>query len=311
MNQISPATLVLTPEAVSQMLRIVAPEGPIRVHGFAKGVKTWPKDNPKYCFGLLTLNEAFLDFKVPVTAAPKEGDAVVLDGVLEIRPANPSRDAGFPTHKVQLNGSVVAGWTPTVAAVAPVELQSRFTRLPLAAFLENNDISSLVILASATARGDIVSVLNKEKIVGEPQFVDARFDDAQAFLKQLRDRGVSGKAIALARGGGPGQDVVGDCREIISELISTGLPFYSAIGHARDVSLIDRYADQPYSTPSELAAAISSAVRTAARWRHLQREVKELNEKAAASSGRRVSIAQLSIAIAVAALAFWLLGRFG
>lgn len=62
--------LALTPEALGNVIRLAAPEGPITVKGTAKEVKVWtrPGDTePTKIYGRLVLGDASIRFELPAT----------------------------------------------------------------------------------------------------------------------------------------------------------------------------------------------------------------------------------------------------
>lgn len=99
--------------------------------------------------------------------------------------------------------------------------------------------------------------------VGEAGVWRTSLDNGEAFLQALNEVAANPevRGIAIARGGGGGLEAIGSSAEIVRQLINLGLPFYVAIGHSRDLFLIDKYADQIFHTPSALGAGIADALR--------------------------------------------------
>lgn len=81
------------------------------------------------------------------------------------------------------------------------------------------------------------------------------------------------QGLALARGGGLGPDVIGSSRKVVAALTAKGLPIYAALGHAVNIELLDRYADQVFHSPTALASAMHRSIQAASRRTWQAREV--------------------------------------
>lgn len=282
------ATAPLTPDAIVDTIRLTAPEGILRVQGIAENVsKPWSSSNGgrPMVFGELALGTAVLSFQVPDEAAPNEGEAVVIEGHLRFRPASRG-DTRRGNWKVVLVGQVVGTWTPR-ARPAPIALPVRGEATPLEVFLERDGIERLLVLTTDTGQTDINGELAAARVDARPQYLKANFGDAAAFVqllaKALPNPGIS--AIAVARGGGIGLDVIGGSREVVAALIETRLPFYTALGHNLDVSLLDRYAHQVFHAPTALGSAIGRMIVDRSRRLGREREAKKLVDLAYTQEG--------------------------
>lgn len=270
----------ITPDLLADLLKIEAPAGPLLVQGIAREVRPWQRGERAYVFGRLALGSASVVFRTSPEFAPQENEAVILKGILRIDLLDRSSRQGEDwraTHRVMLIGNVVGTWKPR-AAVEPVRpLPVRDEHLSLESLLFDHGLSGLAILVSGTAKADITRMLTDSGVSERPRFIEANFGDASEFMRALR--GLRGQrevvALAVARGGGTGQELIGGSREIIAELIEQKRPFYVALGHATDVALIDKYADQSFHAPSGLAAAIARAISAAKRRRWQERELSE------------------------------------
>ncbi len=268
----------LTPEMLSEMLKVEAPSGPVLVQGVARELRHWGKGSIAYVFGRLALGRASIGFRTHPECAPSEGQAVMMNGVLQIQPGTKSEEDWRATHVVMLIGSVVGTWDPREDSEPVLKLPVRDERVPLAEFLSENRAENLLVLTTGTARADITRVLSDAGVTERPVFMEANFGSAAEFLGTIRQLGsqrdIAG--IAVARGGGGGQDLIGGSREIISALIELDVPFYAAFGHATDVALIDMYADQAFHAPSGLGGEIARSVKEKIR---RQIQDREYNEK--------------------------------
>lgn len=78
-------------------------------------------------------------------------------------------------------------------------------------------------------------------------------------LEVCRDPAI--KVLVVTRGGGGGLAAIGDSHEVAAALLSSGRVFYTALGHDKDVLLLDKYADQAFATPSALGQSLAEAKR--------------------------------------------------
>jgi len=257
----------LTPEVLTDLIRLSAPDGVIAVKGFAKEVKE-PRVYGDHAtvYGELTLGAALVSFAVPAECAPQENQAVIIEGHLRFKLANRSGNNVWRGNwQVTLVGHVVGEWKPVAMPPRVIPLPERGERIPLSMFILNHGVEALAVLTSHNGQRDLAQSVSSGKCEQQPQFVKANFADPDAFLQALNaistDGGVRG--LAVIRGGGAGLDVIAGSREVVAALLKKGLPFYTALGHDTDVSLADRSADQVFHTPSELGAAIARAAHEA------------------------------------------------
>jgi exodeoxyribonuclease VII large subunit len=271
----------LTPDALEAMIRIAAPTGPVLVQGIANSVRPWPKDSPLWVYGQLELGGAAIAFKSSIETAPRKGEAVVMCGKLMVESIRPEQRTGRGTHSVLLIGGVVGQWTPRNDQAPLPELPDRIERVPLADTIHTHGVSSIAVLATGTAWTDIVNQLAEERIAARPRLIKANFGSASgllADLRKLKDRDDL-KAVAITRGGGQGQDAIGGSHEIIAFLHGLGVPFYSALGHAKDLFLLDKYADQCFTTPTALGATIARSVRAIQSGKDQDRKLENVEQE--------------------------------
>ncbi|OBX33914.1 exodeoxyribonuclease VII large subunit [Halomonas elongata] len=271
----------ITPDNLVDLLKFERPTDPISIQGIAQNVTPWTNGRASYVYGRLVLGVASVGFRTLPEFAPQEGEAVTIEGTLYIAPANKANEDRRATFQVILRGKVVGTWRPRPPVEPIQELPTRDALVSLDDFISSNDLADLTILVSGTAQADITRMLSDEGLKDRPNFVEVNFGNREKFLSKLRElnmrRGVHG--FAIARGGGGGQKLIGDSREIISELITVKKPFYVAIGHATDLSLIDHHADQSFHSPSGLGAAIARAAKSVAHRRERDRELVENKRK--------------------------------
>ncbi|WP_431819492.1 exodeoxyribonuclease VII large subunit [Burkholderia sp. F1] len=258
--------LALTPEALGNVIRLAAPEGPVTVKGVAKEVKVWtrPGDTePTKTYGRLVLGDANIRFELPATSRLRDDAHVVLYGTLRVRAAQAYR----MTHEVTLVGDVVGRWQPVVEdADAPtIPLERKVARMSLEVVVAKHGIEAVGFLATKTAWQDLTQAAASVSELalctrGEPNFMKAT-----VFVESLKTMLASTpriKALVVARGGGEGMEIIGDEPVVAAALLECGLPFFTAMGHERDILLLDKHADYSYPTPSIFGHSLAEAART-------------------------------------------------
>ncbi|HIH2751407.1 hypothetical protein L3V59_36235 [Burkholderia aenigmatica] len=228
----------------------------------------------------MTLGDASIRFELPAQTVLHDDAHVVLHGTLRIRSAPTFRT----THEVMLVGDVIGTWVPAVAAtdVAGAPLERKAPRMSLEAVVAAHGLEAIGFLTSQTAWRDLTQAASMLPALShcrrvEPNFMKpAQFVDA---LKAMLGSGPTLKALVVARGGGEGLAAVGDSPAVASALLESGLPFFTALGHDRDVLLLDKHADGSYATPSIFGQGLVDAMRTQAEKAAQARRESELQAK--------------------------------
>lgn len=257
----TPDPAPITPDVLTELLNVDRPAGTILIQGIAKDIRSYPG----CVYGRLVLGTSSVRFRTPEEFAPSEGEAVTIKGTLKIKNANRSGEDWRATHEVTLYGKVVGNWEPRESVNSVTQLPNRDERTLLEKFILDNNVASLAVLVSGTARADIISSLQSADRSERPEFIETNFGNKEKFLAELRKlrnrHDITG--LSIARGGGGGQEIIGGSPEIIREMIDMEKPFYVALGHATDFALIDKHADQSFHTPSAFGSAIAQALSSA------------------------------------------------
>jgi exodeoxyribonuclease VII large subunit len=205
-----------------------------------------------YCYGKLVHGEASLSFRVPATSKPIDDEEVIIEGALR---------AARNSLEIQLIGDVQGAWRP-LNRKSRVDIPDR-ERPPqtLLQFLQHNDPDRLGYVSTETALRDMERAAGPSVIVSSPREQSAFADEGQlvAAVERLLRKPIKG--IVVARGGGVNLDEVGNSAMVAKALIESGIPFYTALGHANDRLLLDKYADESFGTPSDFGHRLSSAIK--------------------------------------------------
>ncbi|MEA9794535.1 hypothetical protein VDG07_04055 [Xanthomonas campestris pv. raphani] len=74
-------------------------------------------------------------------------------------------------------------------------------------------------------------------------------------------------------------ETIGDSRNVTRALIETGLPFYVALGHANDVLLLDKHADDVFLTPSDFGHRLRDCLDAAQEAEDARAEASDAEDK--------------------------------
>lgn len=258
------STLVLTTDALCNLLKVTTPDGAVTVKGIASEVNVWTKpgeDQATRVYGRLGLGESTIRFELPPQASLQNNSPVVLHGTLRIKPLKTFR----ATHEVVLIGDVVGSWTPREEAPSEpaISLARTNPRTALETVIARNGLEGIAFLATRTAWQDLTNAASSLPALANALHIETNFMQPRQFIRDLQalSRNTNVKALVVARGGGDGIETIGDSPVVAEALLATGHPFYTALGHDKDVLLLDKHADQAFSTPSIFGQALAAAVR--------------------------------------------------
>lgn len=111
--------------------------------------------------------------------------------------------------------------------------------------------------------GDVKRQLPKSVSVTSEKVGGKGRSMAQGSADVLRSSRIDGHdAVLIVRGGGSKGELLGfDDEELARAVAASPVPVYTAIGHASDVSLVDRVATAAFATPHALGSALSRSHR--------------------------------------------------
>lgn len=283
------ATPALTSESLNNLLKITAPTGSVTVKGIATEVHYWKKPGgirASKIYGRLGgLGDASIRFELQPYVSIQNNEPVILHGTLRIKPSEALRT----THEVILVGDKVGNWLPedasqddgrTKEALAPLERQQ--PRLTLEAAVARHGTSAVAFLTTDTAWQDLTNAASAVPAIVNCRHVVTNFMKPGCFIEDLLEvcRDPAIKVLVISRGGGGGLTAIGDSYEVAAALLASGRAFYTALGHDKDVLLLDKHADQAFATPSVLGQTLADAIRTVTEWEALVERVRTLSENA-------------------------------
>lgn len=256
----------ITADQVGPLARLEGGKTPIRVAGRAKKLSPWKQ----FCYGVFEPYPGTeLSFRIPVDEQPHDDAPIIIAGVLTVN----------RKMSVELQGRVEGPWlTVTREPLAPIPDRGR-NSMAIGEFLEKNGLCGLGFLASKTGWDDICSAARLPELRNNSQ-VTAHFGDETRFLEALKQlTGTGVKGLVIARGGGERLETIGDSRNVTRALIETGLPFYVALGHANDVLLLDKHADDVFLTPSDFGHRLRDYLEAAQEAENARTEAGDAEDK--------------------------------
>ncbi len=271
--------------ALIKQVRLSEPLGTVTVQGTVQELRQ-SHINPAVVYGdLRGLDKSTISFECSIASGIRTDDHVVLRGTLSLKHSKPHRG-----YKLELTGSRVGTWTPHEAPVInQVALTRSQRKLLLERFIAEGTEKKLVLIGTDIGVKDVLATLSlnagqmPETIVTKPGL--ANLQAAIVAAAKTCD------GVCLVRGGGdPDTFRTLNDRRLIDILLRSGKHFYTALGHAADLTWADIYADEVFVAPSDLSGAITNAWRARAEQRQkdkrlndLDQEIRKLNaEKASA-----------------------------
>jgi hypothetical protein len=193
------------------------------------------------------------------------------------RPSSNVRETGASSKfgkglSVIIHGNVDGALARRVAQQV-VELHKP-RRISLELLLQDRKlgVEDLVVIGTERANSDLAGQL----LARAPRFQRVPTTDPAAIVGAARAAVSTGaRAVIFARGGSA--DVTEDLWDdpgFVYDLLALGVPFYTAIGHSDRMHVADKWADQPFATPTHIGAELQAIVsRRTAR----EQEVAELS----------------------------------
>jgi exonuclease VII large subunit len=209
----------------------------------------------------------------PESSAPAIGQYLVCKGVVEQKFSEFS--GGIEVH---IKGSPVGEWKlKTVDSKSAIKLE-KSTYKPFTNFLDEFEIGELLLLGSKTGIDDVKSQIKNHQ--SDALSYQINVSDSTKILDGLKSvvsSGLNAKGVAIVRGGDDESLEQWDDPAVVDAFIALNVPIYAAIGHSHKVTLLDKYADQSFSTPTSLGLAVGSALQQKSKLMALENDIDRSN----------------------------------
>ncbi len=138
---------------------------------------------------------------------------------------------------------------------------------------------ALVVGESAITDEDVLRGMGRAVSFYEIDIERANLTREEDIAQKLRELDRKGyDLIALVRGGGSGLEVF-DSVALAKEVLSLQTPFVTALGHAKDLHLLDRIADRYFITPTQLGRFLYEQAERLIERLQLQERIRLLEEE--------------------------------
>lgn len=221
------------------------------------------------------IDRQVITIKVPELLRPRltEGRVYVLKGYLE-RKVKEDSSIGLTFAVVDCVSEqrpVVTGEAAKVAELLRLKADEGYidvgARLKQKLLLEQRPQVALIYGHAGIVSSDVKGAIREavaSYAVNEHRINLAQKQEIIQVIKGLDKTGLD--LLAIVRGGGSGLDIFND-PEIAQAAIDVAVPFAAAIGHAEDVTLLERVADKKFATPTALGNFLRELVEQAAEER--------------------------------------------
>ncbi len=242
-------------------------------------------------FNLKDANNCALNVRAPRNAfgvanlSNFKGLKVVVEGILDVQEKSNVADFDVMLKATKISSAGIGDRAKAeLSLIRELEQKGYFgTKTPLPSFANLERCRVGVITsgsAAANAFEDIKKTLNNN-----PFFILTLYpvslyapDDIAAAITTADEQGFD--ILIVTRGGGERLDVFND-RSILDAVFNAKTPVISAVGHARDITLVDRVVDLSVGTPTEAAKVLSdnyNSVIERRRYDHLDMENRRLSK---------------------------------
>jgi exodeoxyribonuclease VII large subunit len=254
--------------ALMEQVRWSVPQGTVMVKGVVGSLRPWPTNDPTVIYGDLRDTMSFRCPRGSSPLSPKE--LVVLQGTLKIKRSQ--QHSGFELHLI---GEKIGNWIldDSMKDIVATPKSDR-PKLPLERFVTSGLPKRIVFIGTERALKDAESTFRRFSQADFPTVQTvATFERLQSVMLAAA-QGFDG--LCFLRGGGDSTSfAIWNDSRLISLLLGLRKPFYTAIGHATDVTLADKYADESFVTPSDLGSAYSAALVARNKRESLERSLDE------------------------------------
>lgn len=274
-NQMQDAPL--SPSTLLDSLRVTHPSGIVTVEGIVVNMNPG-KSNSNWMFGEMRdeLGDNVVKFRCPIGRSPaRKGEIAVIRGNLFF--AHNIKDG----PALRIHGDCISQRPAVVTFSHPIQSKSERSKVKLADFVDQHGIESLLVIGTPIAIKDIKTalqdVLRKD---GSLNTIEGEFNSPAKLLNAAKAK-LSGniKGILYARGGNDALTLRHwDDPEFINQLSELDCCLYTAIGHANQSFLIEKYVcDDCFPTPTAAGHAIGKAIKSKAERLDLEQTLQSKN----------------------------------
>lgn len=230
----------------------------------------------RWVFAKLIGRDSQINIRIPKDQpVPLGGSKVTLEGVFSVRPAK--FGSGID---VEMTGSII-GYNSEAQVEKSIPIQIRTKpHLRLGGYIENHkgSFSRMILAGSNTGISDCNAAFRIQGMNPSWGICELNMMDMSKILEFIDQIKINSEydSVCIVRGGGEQKSFgVWETPEVINALLNSELTVYSAIGHSTDLLLIDKYADESFTTPTAFGSNAAAALKIYQKTEVLEKEVEE------------------------------------
>ena len=242
---------VLTTDQLRAQLQLTEPSSQVRVEGKVLSVREWAKDGKRVKWFVTIVgaapNSAKLELMLEPDVIVLRGEIIRAVGTLKIM----AEDDGI---KLRLTAVIEARFT--TASHAPTSFirtrQKQQLRDFMRALVRGHELIGFFAIATEVGKADFLSAMTHWKLPGRVMPWFEAMNDRVRILEVLRKAAGEPRCLGLfiLRGGGDNlSDLWSDDWEICQAIADFPKPIYTALGHAKDIQVADKLADESFASP--------------------------------------------------------------
>ena len=245
-------------------------EGFVRVKGVVSKVSRSPK-YPAIMYLTLDDRDSSITVKCDSRQQVSENQSIIVEGCLFVKPSS-----FYSGLEVYIDGDIVGSWEIKDAALRKSSELKKVRYVSLADLLNEIDLSTILIVGTKIGITDAFSQLSADT-TSEIQSSIIRVANRDSLIKDIHSAiSKDVKAFVVVRGGDDKTMSVWDDPDVVSELLSFDIPFYTALGHSHSVTLADKFSDTAFHTPTAFGRAFNSILDHQLRIKNAEREAAAL-----------------------------------
>ncbi|PWK52824.1 hypothetical protein [Pleionea mediterranea] len=279
MNQQHNLVINIPTFSVEDLINTASPkqsEPLIVVEGMVKAIRPFSKNGEIKCY-YGDLRSVFdsdyeVSFRCPPNAFPQaEGQIVKIQGPYKFR---------YDTYKkkfiIEVNGPCIGVNQSGIDIKKPLLPTDRNPKQTLRSFIENNkNLKGVLLIGTSVGCNDLLtsSGSNKNDFMGVET---PNMTNVNAILTAIENYS-NPKGIFIVRGGDDDSIFVWDDVESVRAITQLDVPFYTAIGHAHRITLLDQFSDESFLSPIDLGHVLKSVKYQIDDLKSLKRSLKKSN----------------------------------
>lgn len=229
----------------------------IIVEGMVKALRPFSKNGEIKCYygDLRSIfdSDYEISFRCPPNAFPQaEGQIVKIQGSYKFR---------YDTFKnkfiIEINGPCIGVKQGGLEIKQPLLLTDRIPKQTLRSFIQNNrNLKEVLLVGTKIGCNDLLTASGSTSSdflgIETPNMTNV------ASIIQAIKKYNTPKGIFIVRGGDDESIFVWDDVESVRAITQLGIPFYTAIGHAHRITLLDQFSDDSFLSPIDLGHILKS-----------------------------------------------------